>query len=172
MARWSQDGEGDNPIKNEYSIPSVLPPLVYSYLPLPGNMQPVHGGASFGGLGSFSLGQNGGKFVTGTTLIRAHQFQCERKKEFCQKLTLDKLAGIHFLYCFYFSPFTRLLSPLQLPTGCCLLSSQWGRLGPVGEGVTDLLEQLAHLRCWLAKPGGERPSLSPPRYTDPPGGLA
>lgn len=94
----------------------------------------MHGGASFGGLGCFSLGENGGKFVMGTTLNWVHQFHCERKKKVCQNLILilqilNELAGIHLLYCFYFSPFTRLLRTLQLPTGCCLFSSRWGRIG-------------------------------------------
>lgn len=134
-------------------------------------MHMEYGGASFSGLSCFFLGENGGKFVVGMTVNWAHQIPCERKKS----LSKSDLCFINPQSVGWDSPslllvlplFTRLLSPLQLPAGCCLFSSRWGRTGPVGEGVTDRLEQLAQLCCLLVNPRRETDRLSPPRCMNP-----
>jgi len=111
----------------------------------------------------------------GTILSQAHLFHSERKK--ClSKLDPDfinpQVVGwVSPSYCLYSSAYTRLFGPLQLPAGHCLFRSRWGSTGPVGEGDTDLRQQLAWLCCLLVKPGGERDTLSPPRDMNPPGGL-
>lgn len=113
----------------------------------------MHGGASFGGLGCFSLGENGGKFVMGTTLNWVHQFHCERKKKFVKTRSSFYKSSTSWLGFAFFIVFTFLPSQGSSDTCSCQMAAACSAAD--GEG-------LGQLCCLLAKPGGEKASLSPP----------